>query len=71
MKIFRVRWQENFKRLSRGTTKREAGDVQVCILKADAPTLKASDVLVMSDGNWKVIGVIGDGAMWNAHVRRA
>ncbi len=69
VRIFRVKWSEHFTYLSKGSEPYERGDQQVFVLKATSP--KPSDVLTLSDGNWRVLAVLDDGAVWSCHVRRS
>lgn len=66
--IMRVKWQEHFSYLSIGSTTYQRGDVQVLMGKAVTP--KTSDVLTLSDGVWRILAVLDDGAQWSLHVRR-
>jgi hypothetical protein len=68
VKILRIKWQEHFLYLSKGSETYERGDQQIFILKATTP--KPSDTLTLSDGVWRVLAVQDDGAVWSCHVRR-
>lgn len=67
-KVLRVRWTEHYTYLSKASETYERGDQQVFMLKAVTP--KPSDLLTLSDGVWRVLSVIDDGAVWSCHARR-
>lgn len=69
VKIMRVKWQEHFHYLTNASSNYERGDQQVFMLKAGTP--KPSDNLTLSDGVWRVVSVLDEGAMWSVHVRRS
>ena len=69
VKIFRVRWTEHFRYLTKASENYERGDMQVFVLKS-ALTPKVSDKLTLSDGAWTVLSIQDEGLTWSLHVRR-
>jgi hypothetical protein len=69
MKIFRVKWSEHFRYLSKASEQYERGDQQVFTLKSVTPD--PPDNFVLSDGTWKVVSSQDEGLTWSCHVRRA
>lgn len=66
--ILRVKWQEHFEYLSKGSETYERGDQQVFIPKTVTPG--PSDTLALSDGTWRILAVQDETAQWSCHVRR-
>lgn len=69
-KILRMRWQEHFEYFSKAQEKYERGDCAAWVRKA-AATLKPSDTLALSDGTWRVLSAVDEGAVQSLHLRRA
>lgn len=69
VKIFRVKWSEHFRYLSKASEQYERGDQQVFTLKSVTPD--PPDNFVLSDGTWKVVSSQDEGLTWSCHVRRA
>lgn len=69
VKIMRVKWSEHYLYLSKASETYERGDMQVFMLKAS--TSKASDLLTLSDGVWRVLSVQDETTHWSCHVRRS
>jgi hypothetical protein len=69
IKIFRVKWSEHFRYLSKASEQYERGDQQVFTLKAVTPD--PPDTFSLSDGTWKVVSSQDEGLTWSCHVRRA
>lgn len=67
--VFRVKWSEHFRYLSKGTETYERGDLTVMVLKDHSPT--SPDTLTLSDGVWRVLSAQDEGLVWNCHARRA
>lgn len=67
--VFRIKWSEHFKYLSKATEPYERGDQTVWVLKAVTPD--APDTLTLSDGPWRVLSAQDEGLTWSCHVRRA
>ncbi len=68
MKIFRVKWSEHFRYLSKASEQYERGDQQVFTLKTVTPD--PPDNFTLSDGTWKVVSSQDEGLTWSCHVRR-
>ena len=68
-KIMRVKWTEHYTYLSIGSETYERGDQQVFLPKTLTP--KPSDVVVLSDGSWRILAVLDEGDRWSCHVRRS
>jgi hypothetical protein len=66
--IMRVKWQEHYEYLTASTVPYVRGDMQVIMLKSSTP--KPPDNLTLSDGVWRVLSVVDEGAQWSIHVRR-
>jgi len=69
VKIFRVRWTEYFRYLTKASENYERGDMQVFVLKS-AATPKVSDKLTLSDGVWTILSMQDEGLTWSLHARR-
>ncbi len=69
IKVFRIKWSEHFKYLSKAAEPYERGDQTVWVLKAVTPD--PPDTLTLSDGPWRVQSAQDEGLAWNCHVRRA
>lgn len=70
VRVLRLRWQEAFRYLTRASADFERGDSILMMLKAGNPTPKASDTLALSDGTFKVVSLLDEGAHYSLHVRR-
>lgn len=68
VKILRVKWQEHFEYLSKGSETYERGDQQVFTPKSITPT--PPDTLTLSDGTWRILAVQDETTYWSCHVRR-
>lgn len=68
-KIFRVKWSEHFKYLSKATETYERGDLTVMMLQNVTPD--PPDTLTLSDGVWRILSSQNEGNVWNCHARRA
>lgn len=68
-KVFRVKWSEHFKYLSKATENYERGDLTVMMLQNVTPD--PPDTLTLSDGVWRVLSSQNEGNVWNCHARRA
>lgn len=66
----RIRWQEAFRYVSKSSETYERGDLQLMILKA-AGTPATKDQVTLSDGAWRIMSVLDEGAYWSLHLRRA
>ena len=69
VRVFRVKWSEHFKYLSKATEQYERGDLTVMMLKAVTPD--PPDTLTLSDGVWRILSAQDEGLTWNCHARRA
>lgn len=69
VKVFRVRWTEHFRYLTKASENYERGDMQVFVLKTTL-TPKVSDKLTLSDGVWTILSILDEGLTWSLHVRR-
>ena len=67
--VFRIKWSEHFKYLSKASATYERGDIQILMLKTKSPV--AADLVTLSDGVWRIISVQDEGALWSCHARRA
>lgn len=67
--VFRIKWSEHFKYLSKATEQYERGDLTVIMLKSVTPD--PPDTLTLSDGVWRVLSSQDEGTTWSCHARRA
>ena len=68
-KVMRVRWKESFEYLTAAQEDYVRGDETVFVLQS-AFDAKPSDTLTLSDGDWRVISVVDQGAVLALHARR-
>jgi hypothetical protein len=68
--LLRMRWQEHFEYFSKAQEKYERGDCTAWTLKS-AVTMKPSDTIALSDGQWRVLSAVDEGAVQSLHLRRA
>lgn len=68
LKIFRVRYTEDFKYLTDASLKYERGDSTVHVLKS-ALTPKSGDKMALSDGTHNVLSILDSDLTWQCHVR--
>lgn len=68
-KVMRVRWKESFEYLTAAQEDYVRGDETVFVLQS-AFDAKPSDTLALSDGDWRVISVVDQGAVLALHARR-
>ncbi len=68
-KVMRVRWKESFEYLAPAQEDYLRGDETVFVLQS-AFDAKPSDTLTLSDGDWRVISVVDQGAVLALHARR-
>lgn len=65
----RMKWQEHFEYFSKAQGTYERGDAVLFVLSS-AGTVKPSDTVTLSDGAWKVLTVVAEGAVQSLHIRR-
>lgn len=68
IKVFRVRYTEDFKYITDASIKYERGDSTVHVLKS-ALTPKSGDKVTLSDGTHNVLSILDSGLTWQCHVR--
>lgn len=69
-RVLRLRWTEWFEYLSEASEKFARGDSRLFVLKTDASVV-TGDEFDLSDGRWRVVGLLDEGVAWNCHLRRA
>lgn len=70
VRVMRLRWDDGFKYLTKASTDYERGDELIMVLHAFVPQPETSDLIELSDGNYKVVSVRDNGLYWTLQVRR-
>lgn len=71
VRVLRVKWSEHFHYLTVSDETYQRGDIQILAMQSDLPNVKASDIMTLSDGVWRVLSVQDEGATVSLHMRRA
>lgn len=71
VRVLRVKWSEHFHYLTVSDETYQRGDIQILAMQSDLPNVKASDIMTLSDGVWRVLSVQDEGVTVSLHMRRA
>lgn len=71
VRVLRVKWSEHFHYLTVSDETYQRGDIQILAMQSDMPNVKASDIMTLSDGVWRVLSVQDEGATVSLHMRRS